>query len=95
MDARRIRSANSTLSRRCAAARISQAGGLDEVIEPRALSRNQQLGRGMVEALALQLPDRGAKLEDLGAQFQDPVGVRVFGHRAPPCRQRSGIVRRG
>jgi hypothetical protein len=57
---------------------------LHEVVEPRPLARDQELGRGIVEALALQLPDRGAQFEDLGAQFQNPVGVRVFLHRVPP-----------
>jgi hypothetical protein len=30
------------------------------------------------------LPDGRAQLENLGAQSQDPVRVRVFLHRAPP-----------
>ncbi|WP_165405282.1 hypothetical protein [Bradyrhizobium genosp. SA-3] len=52
--------------------------------ELRPLACDQELGRSVVEALALQLPDGGAQFENLGAQFQDPVVVRVFLHRAAP-----------
>jgi len=51
------------------------------MVELRPFARNQKLGRGIVETLTLQLPDRGAQFEDLGAQLQNPVGVRVFFHR--------------
>ncbi|MGX4806317.1 hypothetical protein [Bradyrhizobium guangdongense] len=51
-------------------------GRLHEKIEPSPLARNQELGRGIIEALALQLPDGGSQLEDLGAQLQNPVSVR-------------------
>lgn len=57
---------------------------LHEMIELRPLARNQELGRGIVEALTLKLSDRGAQFQDLGAQFQGPVGVRVFLHHLPP-----------
>jgi hypothetical protein len=43
---------------------------LHEVVELRPLTRDQEPGRGIIEAPALQLPDRGAQLEDLGAQFR-------------------------
>jgi hypothetical protein len=54
------------------------------MIELRALACDQKLGRGIVEALALQLPDGRAQFENLGAQSQDPVRVRVFLHRTLP-----------
>ena len=46
-----------------------------QMIELRPLARDQELGRGIVEALALQLPDGRAQFEDFGAKFQNPVGV--------------------
>ena len=57
---------------------------LHEVIELRPLARNQELGRGIVKARALQLPDRRAQFEDFGTKLQNPVGVRVFVHGTPP-----------
>ncbi|WP_027529085.1 hypothetical protein [Bradyrhizobium sp. WSM3983] len=40
---------------------------LHEVVKLRPLARDQELGRSIVEALTLQLPDRRAQFEDLGA----------------------------
>ncbi|BAC47860.1 bll2595 [Bradyrhizobium diazoefficiens USDA 110] len=54
------------------------------MVEPRPLARDQKLGRSVVETLTLQLPDRGPQLQDLGAQSQDPVRVRVFLHGMLP-----------
>lgn len=42
--------------------------GFHELLELRPLACNQELGRSIIQALALQLPDRGAELEDFGAQ---------------------------
>lgn len=42
---------------------------LHEMLELRALARDQELGRSIVEASALQLPDGGTEFENLGAQF--------------------------
>ena len=42
---------------------------LHEMLELRALARDQELGRSIVEAGALQLPDGGAEFKNLGAQF--------------------------
>jgi hypothetical protein len=54
------------------------------LLEPRTLACDQELGCGIVEALALQLPDRGAEFENLGAQLENPVRLRVFLYRALP-----------
>jgi hypothetical protein len=40
-----------------------------QMIESCTLARNQELGRGVVEPLALQLPDRRAQFENLGTQL--------------------------
>lgn len=47
------------------------AGGISshQMIESCALARDQELGRGVVEPLPLQLPDRRAQFENLGAQL--------------------------
>ncbi|MET4276137.1 hypothetical protein ABIB68_004572 [Bradyrhizobium sp. F1.2.2] len=58
--------------------------GFHQMIESRSLARDQELGRGVVEPLALQLPDRRAQFENLGAQLENPVRIRVFLHRALP-----------
>lgn len=39
------------------------------MLELRSLACDQELGRCIVEACALQLPDGGAEFENLGAQF--------------------------
>ena len=57
---------------------------LHELVELPPLACDQELRRSVVETLALQLPDRGAQFENLGAQLQDPVGIRVFVHRTLP-----------
>jgi hypothetical protein len=40
-----------------------------QMIESCTLARNQELGRGVVEPLALQLPDGRTQFENLGAQL--------------------------
>lgn len=62
------------------------------MVELRALACDQKLGRGIVEPFALQLPDGRAQFENLGAQSQDPVRVRVFLHRVPQNSQRRAIA---
>jgi hypothetical protein len=40
------------------------------------------------------LPDGRAQFENLGAQSQDPVRVRVFLHARPQSSQRRAIARK-
>ncbi|MCS3761216.1 hypothetical protein GGE24_000208 [Bradyrhizobium centrosematis] len=56
---------------------------LHEMIELRPFASDQKLGRSIIKTRALQLPDGGAQFENLGAQPQDPVSVRVVIHGAP------------
>ncbi|WP_339038020.1 hypothetical protein WHZ78_09085 [Bradyrhizobium symbiodeficiens] len=52
------------------------------MLELRPLASEQKLGRSIIETGTLQLPDGGAQFENLGAQPQDPVSVRVLFHGA-------------
>ncbi|QIO99138.1 hypothetical protein HAU86_04680 [Bradyrhizobium symbiodeficiens] len=54
------------------------------MLELRPLASEQKLGRSIIETGTLQLPDGRAQFENLGAQPQDPVSVRVFLHGALP-----------
>jgi hypothetical protein len=51
-----------------------------KMLELRPLTRDEELGRSIIEALALQLPDGRTQFENLSAQFEHPVVVRVFLH---------------
>ncbi|MCK1737950.1 hypothetical protein IVA79_29170 [Bradyrhizobium sp. 138] len=67
------------------------------MLELRPLASDQKLGRRIIETRALQLPDGRAQFENLGAQPQDPVSVRVFLHGAPsrhsaPCVRALGTA---
>jgi hypothetical protein len=42
---------------------------LHEVVKLRPLAGDQELGRGIVKARALQLPDRRAQFEDFGTKL--------------------------
>jgi hypothetical protein len=47
------------------------AGGISshQMVESCSLARDQELGRGVIKPLALQLPDGRAQFENLGAQL--------------------------